>query len=127
MISANGSDFGSGLQPHRSGPEAVFSASRPLRGRFDGGPWPTLISSDNREGLRAEIEELKATIARNSSDNQTLMLSLIQSLNKGNEAIVEAVGHRKKGKVYVDKPGKFEGATGDEIKSWLRRWETYFG
>jgi hypothetical protein len=85
------------------------------------------VSSDNRESLRAEIEELKAALNRNSGDNQAMMLSLIQSISRNSEAIADVVSTRRKGKVYVDKPEKFEGATGDEIKSWIRRWETYYG
>ena len=67
----------------------------------------------------AEMEKLKAQLAelqqqQTNVQTNTLLEQLVQKLDGG------------KGKIWVDKPERFNGKIGDSMENWLNGWELWF-
>src|SRR5437762_1930913 len=66
------------------------------------------------EQLRVQLAELRQQ-QENAQTTNTLLEQLVQKLDGG-----------KKGKIWVDKPERFNGKIGDSVENWLNRWELWF-
>src|SRR5438552_16859976 len=66
------------------------------------------------EQLRVQLAELRQQ-QENAQTMNTLLEQLVQKLDGG-----------KKGKIWVDKPERFNGKIGDSVENWLNGWELWF-
>src|SRR5437667_6974228 len=66
------------------------------------------------EQLRVQLAELRQQ-QENAQTTNTLLEQLVQKLDGG-----------KKGKIWVDKPERFNGKIGDSVENWLNGWELWF-
>ena len=66
------------------------------------------------EQLRVQLAELRQQ-QENAQTTNNLLEQLVQKLDGG-----------KKGKIWVDKPERFNGKIGDSVENWLNGWELWF-
>ena len=64
--------------------------------------------------MRAELAQLRQQQTDAQTTN-TLIGQLVGKLDSG-----------KKGKIWIDKPDKFDGKIGDAVENWLKGWELWF-
>ena len=77
-------------------------------------PPPPPNFASEMEQLRAQLAELHQQ-QMNAQTTNTLLEQLVQNLNT-----------RKKSKIWVDKPERFNGKIGNSVENWLNGWELWF-
>src|SRR5436190_2785794 len=77
-------------------------------------PRPPSDYAAEMEQLRVQLAELRQH-QENAQTTNNLLEQLVQKLDGG-----------KKGKIWVDKPQRFNGKIGDSVENWLNGWELWF-
>src|SRR5439155_15669951 len=66
----------------------------------------------------AEMEQLRVQLAELHEQQEN-----VQTTNNLLEQLVQKLDCGKKGKIWVDKPERFNGKIGDSVENWLTGWE----